>query len=120
MLRIRLVLWYAFLVVMTVAAVGAIQYILLYRSLTSELDTALLDDARATLRLVETRTSQQLATPSATPKTNVPRSLTYFDREKITFDQDNDFDTKNAKAACYERYSANWADWRGLFGTPGV
>src|SRR5689334_22538227 len=75
MLRIRLVLWYAFLVVMTVAAVGAIQYILLYKSLTSELDTALLDDARATLRLVETRTAQQLATPSATPKTNVPRSL---------------------------------------------
>ncbi|HET9137077.1 MAG TPA: ATP-binding protein [Candidatus Kapabacteria bacterium] len=75
MLRIRLVLWYAFLVVMTVAAVGAIQYILLYRSLTNELDTALLDDARATLRLVETRTTQQLATSSTTPKTNVPRSL---------------------------------------------
>ena len=53
-------------------------------------------------------------------RTNVPGGLQYFERDKISFDQDNDFDTKNAKAACYERYSAYWADWRGLFGTPGV
>jgi len=53
-------------------------------------------------------------------RTNVPRGAQYFERDKISFDQDNDFDTKNAKAACYERYSANVADWRGLFGTPGV
>lgn len=53
-------------------------------------------------------------------RTNIPRALQYFERDKITFDQDNDFDTKNAKAACYERYSGFWADWRGAFGTPGV
>ena len=53
-------------------------------------------------------------------RTNIPRSLQYFERDRITFDQDNDFDTKNAKAASYERYSAGWADWRGAFGTPGV
>jgi len=53
-------------------------------------------------------------------RTNVPRSLQYFERDKISFDRDNDFDTKNAKAACYERYSGNWADWRGGFGSPGV
>lgn len=53
-------------------------------------------------------------------RTNVPNSLTYFERDTITFDQDNDFDTKNAKAACYERYSGFWADWRGIGGTPGV
>lgn len=53
-------------------------------------------------------------------RTNVPNSLTYFERDTISFDQDNDFDTKNAKAACYERYSGFWADWRGVFGTPGV
>ncbi len=53
-------------------------------------------------------------------RTNVPRGLIWFDREKISFDQDNDFDTKNAKAACYERYSAGWSDWRGVFGTAGV
>lgn len=53
-------------------------------------------------------------------RTNIPRSLQYFERDKISFDQDNDFDTKNAKAACYERYSAFWSDFRGLYGTPGV
>lgn len=53
-------------------------------------------------------------------RTNVPNSLTYYERDAISFDQDNDFDTKNAKAACYERYSGYWADWRGLYGTPGV
>ena len=53
-------------------------------------------------------------------RTNIPRSLQYFERDKLTFDQDNDFDTKNAKAACYQRYSAFWSDWRGAFATPGV
>jgi hypothetical protein len=53
-------------------------------------------------------------------RTNIPRGIQYFGRDEITFDQDNDFDTKNAKAACYERYSAFWSDWRGAYGTPGV
>lgn len=53
-------------------------------------------------------------------RTNIPRAIQYFERDKISFDQDNDFDTKNAKAACYERYSAYWSDFRGAFGTPGV
>lgn len=53
-------------------------------------------------------------------RTNIPRSLQYFERDTIDFARDNDFDTKNAKAACYERYSASWADWRGIFGTSGV
>ena len=53
-------------------------------------------------------------------RTNIPRALQYFERDKISFDQDNDFDTKNAKAACYERYSAAWSDWRGCFGNQGV
>jgi hypothetical protein len=53
-------------------------------------------------------------------RTNVPRGMTWFEREAISFDQDNDFDTKNAKAACYERYSCGWSDFRGIYGTPGV
>lgn len=53
-------------------------------------------------------------------RTNVPNALTYFERDAISFDQDNDFDTKNAKAACYERYSGFWADWRGLYASQGV
>lgn len=53
-------------------------------------------------------------------RTNIPRSMQWFEREAISFDQDNDFDTKNAKAANYERYSMGWTDFRGMFATPGV
>jgi len=53
-------------------------------------------------------------------RTNVPNAVTYFERDAISFDQDNDFDTRNAKAACYERYSGFWADWRGVYGNAGV
>lgn len=53
-------------------------------------------------------------------RTNAPTGMKMYERDAIMFDQDNDFDTKNAKAACYERYSMGWSDFRGLFGTPGV
>jgi hypothetical protein len=53
-------------------------------------------------------------------RTNAPAGLKMYERDSIMFDQDNDFDTKNAKAACYERYSMGWSDWRGVYGTPGV
>jgi len=33
---------------------------------------------------------------------------------------DNDFDTMNAKAKAYERYSFGCTDWRGLFGSAGA
>lgn len=42
--------------------------------------------------------------------------LIYQSRMPATFDQDNDFDTKNAKAASVERYAVGWADWRSLWG----
>jgi len=53
-------------------------------------------------------------------RTNVPRGMIYYDRNPIAFEQDNDFDTKNAKAACIERYSFGWTDWRAVYGTPGA
>lgn len=53
-------------------------------------------------------------------RTNCPVGLQHFERDAVMFDQDNDFDTKNAKAACYERYSFGWSDFRGVYGTPGV
>ena len=53
-------------------------------------------------------------------RTNAPAGMKYYQRDAIMFDQDNDFDTKNAKAACYERFSGGWSDWRGAFGTQGV
>jgi hypothetical protein len=53
-------------------------------------------------------------------RTNAPAGLKMYERDAIMFDQDNDFDTKNAKAACYERYSVGWSDWRSVYGTAGV
>jgi hypothetical protein len=53
-------------------------------------------------------------------RTTARNGLQMFQRDPISFDQDNDFDTKNAKAACYERYSGFWSDWRSLFGAAGV
>lgn len=52
--------------------------------------------------------------------TDVPRGLVHFEREAMQFEQDNDFDTKNAKASGYERYSFGWSDWRGIVGSPGA
>ena len=53
-------------------------------------------------------------------KTNAPRGLIHFDRVPIDFTQDSDFDTDNAKAKSYERYSFGWTDWRSLYGSPGA
>jgi hypothetical protein len=53
-------------------------------------------------------------------RTNAPYGTRFLWRDKPMFDTDNEFDTKNAKAAQYMRFSAGWTDWRGWFGTPGV
>jgi len=50
-------------------------------------------------------------------RTNVSNGLKYYEREAITFDQDNDFDTMNAKAKGFERYSFGWTDPLALFGS---
>lgn len=53
-------------------------------------------------------------------KTNVPNGLMHIEREAMMFDKDNDFDTMNAKAKAYERYSGGWTDPRGIYGSPGA
>jgi hypothetical protein len=53
-------------------------------------------------------------------KTDAPNGMTGFQRTPFEFSQDNDFDTSNAKAKGYERYSFGWSDPRGLYGTPGA
>ena len=53
-------------------------------------------------------------------KTNAPQGLKGFNRTKLEFGKDNDFDTGNAKAKAYERYTFGWTDWRGVFGTAGA
>ena len=52
-------------------------------------------------------------------RTNCPNGMTLFWRDRPTFDQDNDFDTKNAKAATYMRFSVGATDPRGLFASNG-
>lgn len=53
-------------------------------------------------------------------QTDCDDSLIHFERNEITLDQDNDFDTKNARASSYMRFSAGWGDWRGVYGTQGA
>ena len=52
-------------------------------------------------------------------KTDALDGLMMFQREPYTFTEDNDFDTDNAKAKGYERYSVGWANPRALYGSPG-
>ncbi len=53
-------------------------------------------------------------------RTNAPRGMLAYQREEISFDQDNDFNTKNAQSAAYERYSFSIGDWRGIYGSSGA
>lgn len=46
--------------------------------------------------------------------------LKFYQRVPISFTQDNDFDTDNAKAKSRERYSVGWTDPRALWGSAGV
>jgi hypothetical protein len=52
-------------------------------------------------------------------RTNIPNGMKFYWREKPEFDQDNDFDTKNAKAATYFRMSVGCTDPRGIYGSDG-
>ena len=52
-------------------------------------------------------------------RTNAMNGLQFFWRDKPSFDQDNDFDTKNAKAATYMRFSLGCTDPRAIIGSNG-
>lgn len=52
-------------------------------------------------------------------KTNCPAGWTYINRKEMDFDQDNDFNTKNAKAASYMRFSVGQTDFRGGYASAG-
>lgn len=53
-------------------------------------------------------------------KTDAPNGMTMFERKGFEFKRDNDFDTSNAKAKGYERYSVGWTDWRSIYGSEGA
>lgn len=50
-------------------------------------------------------------------RTNCPNGMQMFWAERPNFAQDNDFDTKNAKAASYMLFSVGATDPRGIFGS---
>lgn len=52
-------------------------------------------------------------------RTNQPHGMQFFWRDRPMFDQDNDFDTKNAKAGTYLRFSVGATDPRGIYGSNG-
>jgi phage major head subunit gpT-like protein len=53
-------------------------------------------------------------------KTDVSEGLIRQERRALSLEQDNDFDTSNACMKATERYTAGWADWRGIVGSPGA
>lgn len=52
-------------------------------------------------------------------RTNCPRGMYFFWREKPDMSQENDFDTKNAKALTYFRCSVGVGDPRAVYGSNG-
>jgi hypothetical protein len=50
-------------------------------------------------------------------RTNCPQGMQLFWRERPSLTQDNDFDTKNAKALSYMRLSVGCTDPRSIFGS---
>ena len=53
-------------------------------------------------------------------KTDIDDGLIRQQRKALAMAQDNDFDTKNACMSAMERYAGGWADWRGVYGSPGA
>lgn len=53
-------------------------------------------------------------------KTDAPDAMIRQERIGLDLNQDNDFDTTNACMLARERYAAGWADWRGMYASPGA
>jgi len=52
-------------------------------------------------------------------RTNVTDGMKCYQRDSYDLMKDNDFDTDNAKAKTYDRYSFGWSDPRSLYGSAG-
>ena len=52
-------------------------------------------------------------------QTDVRDGLMSMWRNEPNLDQDNDFDTKNARASSYMRFAAGVGDWRSVLGNSG-
>lgn len=72
-------------------------------------------------RLPEVFVMQRLTDPDAWfIKTNIPEGLKYYERVGDTFEEDNDFDTDNARFKARARYSFGMTDPRCIYGSAGA
>ena len=53
-------------------------------------------------------------------QTDCMDGLTHYTRKAMAFEQDSDFDTKNAKASVIARWSQGWSNWRSIYASPGA
>lgn len=53
-------------------------------------------------------------------RTNAPRGMIGYQRDSYSLKKDNEFDTDNAKAKSYDRFSCGCTDPRGLYGSAGA
>jgi hypothetical protein len=53
-------------------------------------------------------------------KTTVPHGLTWYNRRAAEIVRDNEFDTQNLKFLTTKRFSSDWTDPRGVFGSVGA
>lgn len=53
-------------------------------------------------------------------KTDCPDGLTSYTLRAVEFEENNEFDTQNFKAAASERYALGITDVRGIYGSPGA
>ena len=53
-------------------------------------------------------------------RTNSPDGMKCYQRDSFDLKRDNDFDTDNAKAKTYDRFSFGWTDPRGVYGSIGA
>jgi len=53
-------------------------------------------------------------------RTNCPDGMKCYQRDSYDLKRDNDFDTDNAKAKTYDRYSFGWSDPHAVYGSAGA
>lgn len=55
-------------------------------------------------------------------RTQMPKNtgMIHQSRKKMDLQKDNEFTTRNAQASSAMRFGVGWADWKALYGSPGV
>lgn len=53
-------------------------------------------------------------------KTNCPNGMKFYQRDEVSFEDDNVFSSGNMQMKAQERYSFGWSDPRGMYGSQGA